>query len=87
MSESIRLLLTVPASHKELFAELEKVPERHRAERVRLLATMGIAALNGSAQLVHAVPAQTGTVQAVNELASTASGLNNSLVRQLAESM
>ena len=45
--KSIRILLTVTEGCPELYAALSKVPSRLRAERVRLLATMGVAAMSG----------------------------------------
>ena len=45
--KSIRILLTVTEGCPELYAALSKVPSRLRAERVRLLATMGVATMSG----------------------------------------
>lgn len=45
--KSIRILLTVTEGCPELYAALFNVPSRLRAERVRLLATMGVAAMSG----------------------------------------
>lgn len=45
--KSIRILLTVTEGCPELYAALSNVPSRLRAERVRLLATMGVAAMSG----------------------------------------
>ena len=45
--KSIRILLTVTEGCPELYATLSKVPSRMRAERVRVLATMGVAAMSG----------------------------------------
>jgi len=44
----IRVVLTVTPANPELFAELGRVPARLRAERVRTLATLGLAAVSGS---------------------------------------
>ena len=44
---SIRVVLTVTPANPELFAALKDVPARLRAERVRTLATLGIAAVSG----------------------------------------
>jgi hypothetical protein len=44
---SIRVVLTVTPANPELFVELEKVPARLRAERVRTLATLGLATVGG----------------------------------------
>jgi hypothetical protein len=44
---SIRVVLTVTPANPELFADLGKVPARLRAERVRTLATLGLAAMSG----------------------------------------
>ena len=43
----IRVVLTVTPANPELFAELGKIPARLRAERVRTLATLGLAAVCG----------------------------------------
>lgn len=44
---SIRILLSVTEGSPELFADLNSVPSRLRAERVRALATIGVAAVTG----------------------------------------
>ena len=44
---SIRVVLTVTPASPELFAGLKDVPARFRAERVRTLATLGLAAVSG----------------------------------------
>lgn len=46
------------AGHKELAADLEAVPPRERAERLRVLATLGLAAL---ASGVSATPSADGS--------------------------
>lgn len=43
----IRIVLTVTQASPELFAALQEVPARLRAERVRTLATLGLAAVCG----------------------------------------
>ena len=45
--KSIRILLTVTEGCPELYAALSNVPSRLRAERVRLLSTIGVAAMSG----------------------------------------
>ena len=45
--KSIRILLTVTEGCPELYAALSNVPSRLRAERVRVLATIGVAAMSG----------------------------------------
>ena len=43
MSKDIKVLVTVtPSGNPELFAALQSVPTRLRAERFRLLATLGL---------------------------------------------
>lgn len=44
---SIRVVLTVTSANPELLNDLKDVPARLRAERVRTLATLGIAAMSG----------------------------------------
>lgn len=44
---SIRVVLTVTTASPELYAGLKEVPARLRAERVRMLATLGIMAVAG----------------------------------------
>ncbi len=46
--KSIRILLSVTEGSPELYTDLIGVPSRLRAERVRALATIGIAAVSGS---------------------------------------
>jgi len=45
--KSIRILLSVTEGSPELYATLISVPSRLRAERVRALATIGVAAMSG----------------------------------------
>lgn len=42
MSDSLRIIMTVTQANPELLAELSAIPERLRAERVRMLATIGL---------------------------------------------
>ncbi|MAF16829.1 MAG: hypothetical protein CMG93_12745 [Marinomonas sp.] len=45
----MRVVVNIPpGSHPELLKELEKTPPRERAERLRMLATIGIMQLNNS---------------------------------------
>jgi len=39
---SIRVVLSVSAASPELLEEMERIPVRHRAERIRALATLGL---------------------------------------------
>ncbi len=45
--KSIRILLSVTEGSPELYAALTTIPPRLRAERVRALATIGVAAMAG----------------------------------------
>lgn len=45
--KGIRVVLAVTAASPELFAALQGLPARSRAERVRMLATLGLAAVSG----------------------------------------
>lgn len=45
--KSIRVVLAVTAASPELFAALHGLPARSRAERVRMLATLGLVAGSG----------------------------------------
>ena len=45
--KSIRILLSVTEGSPELYAALTTIPSRLRAERVRALATIGVAAVTG----------------------------------------
>ncbi|MFA7096823.1 MAG: hypothetical protein WC383_10150 [Gammaproteobacteria bacterium] len=44
----IRVVLTITPANPELFAALETIPARLRAERIRTLATIGLAAVSGA---------------------------------------
>lgn len=52
MSGNIRIVVAVNQASPELLAELGRVPARLRAERMRMLATLGLAAAGG----VHVIP-------------------------------
>ncbi len=39
---SIRVVLSISAASPELLEEMERIPARHRAERIRALATIGL---------------------------------------------
>jgi hypothetical protein len=58
----IRVVLTATPANPELFADLKEVPARLRAERVRTLATLGLAALSGGIAMTRsAVPVSADT--------------------------
>jgi hypothetical protein len=44
---SVRVVLNVSGANPELRDELEKTPVRHRAERIRSLATLGLMVARG----------------------------------------
>ena len=56
----IRIVLTVTQASPELFAALKDVPARLRAERVRTLATLGLAAVCGGIGSRPAIGPATG---------------------------
>jgi hypothetical protein len=43
----MRLIINIPASHKELLEDLDECPPRGRAERLRALAMVGLLSLRG----------------------------------------
>lgn len=69
---SLRIVLTVTEANPELYAALQAVSTRHRAERVRTLATLGLATLSGGIG-THSVPATEAGFKDKN-LASDATG-------------
>ena len=59
---SLRVVLTVTPANPELFADLSDVPARLRAERVRTLATLGLAAVSGGVAMPRpTIPMSAGT--------------------------
>lgn len=52
----LRVVLRIDDRCSELGADLEKLPARIRAERLRILATAGLAALRGTAVIAPAAP-------------------------------
>lgn len=92
MSEaSIRLLLTVPAAYRELYDDLENIPPRHRAERIRALALMGLACMASGVSPVaaaqNAVGAGPGPAQVAPQTIGGGSNLKKDSVRKLAGSI
>ena len=73
--KSIRILLTVTEGCPELYAALSKVPSRLRAERVRLLATMGVATMSGGL----ASPDHAAAAVDVKDVAAVSAGRESSL--------
>ena len=73
--KSIRILLTVTEGCPELYAALSKVPSRLRAERVRLLATMGVAAMSGGL----ASPDHAAAAVDINDVLAVSTGSESSL--------
>ena len=73
--KSIRILLTVTEGCPELYAALSNVPSRLRAERVRVLATIGVAAMNGGL----ASPDHAAAAVDVKDAAAVCAGSESSL--------
>lgn len=73
--KSIRILLTVTEGCPELYAALSKVQPRLRAERVRMLATIGVAAM--SRGLVS--PDHAAAVVDINDVLAVSTGSESSL--------
>lgn len=46
---AIRIALTVSAANPELLEDMERIPARYRAERIRNLASIGLMAQRGGA--------------------------------------
>ncbi len=40
--DTLQVFVTIPASHRELLADLQPLPARARAERLRILAAIGL---------------------------------------------
>ena len=62
--KGLRIVLTVSEVSPELYAALEQVPARLRAERVRTLATIGLAAMGGGQPLINKTAVEAGTASA-----------------------
>ena len=83
--KSIRILLTVTEGCPELYAALSNVPSRLRAERVRVLATIGVAAMSGGlASPDHAASAvDTNDVLAVSTGSESSMGKVQAIAKRL----
>ena len=73
--KSIRILLTVTEGCPELYAALSNVPSRLRAERVRVLATIGVAAMSGGL----ASPDHAAAAVDINDVLAVSTGSESSL--------
>jgi len=73
--KSIRILLTVTEGCPELYAALFNVPSRLRAERVRVLATIGVAAMSGGL----ASPDHAAAAVDINDVPVVSTGSESSL--------
>jgi len=86
-----RIVLTVPESSPELFEELQHVPSRHRAERVRILATVGLLAMkSGGPSAGHAAAVIPQTAKGAPEAQPVAPGVSSHALeaaRRIGESM
>jgi hypothetical protein len=51
--KSIRVVLTITPAQREVFNDLQDVPARLRAERLRTLATLGLATIGGGLGLTR----------------------------------
>jgi hypothetical protein len=61
----MRVVVSIGAGYPELLTDLEKLSGRERAERLRVLATAGLAALRGGAVAVAPIaPVATGEMTA-----------------------
>lgn len=81
----IRVVLTVTPSSHELFAALKDIPARMRAERIRTLATLGLAALaTGAAPRPRDNPAPT---EKAPDTAPVRAGRAVSFARSLGEDL
>lgn len=85
---SLRMLLTIPEAQKELYEAIESIPVRHRAERIRTLAAIGLAALRGPSSLPAAL-ADSAAALAVRttEGAPTYGGVKRDKAKKLADSI
>ena len=72
--KGLRIVLTVSEVSPELYAALEPVPARLRAERVRTLATIGLAAMGGGQPLINK-PAVEAEAASTNRKEPIAPGL------------
>lgn len=86
---SLRMLLTIPDAHCELYQEIEKVPTRHRAERMRTLAAIGLATLRGGVAPSQGEPVggAVATSSDKTPVPTAADSRKRSSTRQLAGSM
>jgi hypothetical protein len=83
------MLLTIPEAHAELYEAIESIPARHRAERIRTLATIGLASLRGRVAAPAAVAESISaiTTPAPEPAAPVGSGVKRDRAKKLADSM
>lgn len=68
---SIRVVLNVSAASPELREELEVIPLRHRAERIRSLATLGLMVARGGVSVASggSIATASENITSVDEMA------------------
>lgn len=83
---SLRMLLTIPSAQKELYEDIEVIPVRERAERMRTLAAIGLASIRGRSH-TPAGHADTPTAATEPDGSVAGGGVKPDNVRRLADSM
>ncbi|MCG7871061.1 MAG: hypothetical protein JAZ11_03035 [Candidatus Thiodiazotropha lotti] len=85
---SIRVVLNVSAANPELRDELEVIPLRHRAERIRSLATLGLMMARGGIGVASGggVAVATEYISGVDEIADGAADDQDDPTNPLVES-
>lgn len=83
--KSIRILLSVTEGSPELYAALTTIPPRLRAERVRALATIGVAAITGGkSSFDQTAPEKSGeTPQPSNQDSHSSLGKAQAIAKRL----
>lgn len=87
---SLRVMVSVSEGMRELYDEVARLPSRHRADRIRILAAIGLASLGRNASPPQPADQASSEAGDQSELAASLAGkggVNRKNVKKLAGSL